>query len=89
MREINPSIFVIHSFNFVDFEDKEVPLKSTATGPAPSDLMGYSIEIDIDLDMVFTAFKESLINPFEDLGGNESEFFKLKSIDIEITATEN
>ena len=83
LEDLNPMIYIIYSFNFVDFDVKDEPIKRTVTGEKSFPLVGMTTDISIDLEMVFTTFKSSLINPFDDLGGDESEFFVLDAIDID------
>ena len=71
------SVFVIQSFNFIDFQDIEQPFKRDLIVGMPSDL-SRKFKLDVDLDLTLASFQDNLINPFEEDDG-KFEFLSAKS----------
>ena len=76
-------MFVVHSFNFMDFEDADEPIKRGVSTNGPHMLMNEKLEIDVDIQLHFASFHDTLINPIQIGDDAEDYFTSVESIDSE------
>ena len=59
------SLSFVHSFNFIDFEDKDLPFKKGFSKKEPINLDGR-IGQTVKLALTQASFLDNLVNPFND-----------------------
>ena len=79
---------LINSFNFVDFEATDEPLKRGLTVGKSVDILKYETQIQSNLQMNFVSFEDTLINPIEFGDAGDSDFFSVESTDYYKTEVE-
>ena len=57
------SVALVYSFNFVDFEDVDVPTRFGASSTLPTAILQGTVEIEVDIELHFASFHDTLINP--------------------------